>query len=266
MGQVPAFVRWSIRIYAVLVVLFLFFPVMIVVPLSFSGDRFLTFPPTSFSLRWYQNYFNDPTWMTVTFRSLRIGFFSSLLASVAGLMLAIWLTRSRGFLPRLFQVIAVAPAVIPNVLIALGFFIILVFFRMTGSEIALIAAHAVLGLPFVVVIVGRALADLDPTLERAARIFGAGPIRAFLQGSLPAILPSVFSAALFAFITSFDELIIALFASGRNVTLPVRLWTELRFEIDPTVSAVSVVLITLTTLGMCLAEWLRRRQARGSSL
>jgi len=248
------------RAYAILLIAFLMFPVLVVLPLSFSGDRFLTFPPSSLSLRWYAKYFNDPSWLDASLRSIRIGLAASLIATTAGTMLSVWLNRSRGWFRPLMQGVALAPAIIPNVLIALGVFIVLVYLSYTDSELALVAAHATLGLPFVILIVGSALADIDPTLERAARVLGAGPVRAFMSGTWPSILPAVVSAALFAFFTSFDELIVALFTMGGSPTLPVRMWAELRFEIDPTMSAVSIVLISVTTLGMGLAEILRRRQ------
>jgi putative spermidine/putrescine transport system permease protein len=177
-------------------------------------------------------------------------------------MLAVWATRTRGALPVILRGVSLAPAILPNVLIALGFFIVCVFAGITDNELVLIAAHATLGLPFVVLITAAALADTDPTLERAARVLGAGPLRAFATGTLPSILPAIASAALFAFFISFDELIVALFTMGGKLTLPVRMWTELQFEIDPTISAVSILLILLTTAGMGLAEMLRRRVGR----
>ena len=250
------------RSYAIALIAFLVFPILVVLPLSFSGDRFLTFPPTSLSLRWYENYFNDRSWLDASIRSVRIGIAASLLSTVSGTLMAVWLSRRRGWFVPAIQDIALSPAIIPNVLIALGVFLVVLVARQTNSELALIAAHAMLGLPFVVLITGSALADLDPTLERTARVMGAGPVRAFLAGTWPSILPAVVSSALFAFFTSFDELIVALFTMSGSPTLPVRMWTELRFEIDPTMSAVSMVLIAVTTLGMGAAEYLRRRKQK----
>jgi putative spermidine/putrescine transport system permease protein len=243
-------------------VLFLFFPVIIVAPMSFSGDRFLTFPPQSWGLTWYRAYFGDPVWMAATMRSLRIAAVASLIGTIAGTAAVVGLGRlaqaPRGALSGLF----LAPAIVPNVIIALGLFILTLRIGSGQGEWVLVLAHATLALPFVIMIVGAAWRQTDPALERAARVCGAGPLRAFVTGTLPSIMPAVVAAAIFAFFVSFDELTVALFVMGGAETLPVRLWNDLRFEINPTVAAVSTFFVVMTTAAMGLAEMLRRRAVR----
>lgn len=245
-----------------LAVLLLFFPILIVAPMSFSADRFLGFPPQTFGLRWYEAYFSDPVWMAATWRSLRIGLFASAVSTVAGTLSVIGLDRLsprwRVGLTGLF----VAPAIVPNVIIALGIFILALRLGVTDSETTLVFAHAALGLPFVVMIVGASYRQIDPTLERAARVFGAGPIRAFWSATLPSLAPAMMAAAIFAFFISFDELVVALFLMGSAETLPVRIWNDLRFEINPTIAAISTFFVIVTTMAMLVAELLRSRASR----
>lgn len=253
-----------LRFYTAAVVLFLFFPIFIIVPLSFSADRFLSFPPSGYGLRWYRSYLDDPTWLAATWRSVSVGVMASSLATLNGVVFVVWLQRFAGRRWRWLKTVVMAPAIVPNILFAVGLFMVTVYLGLTDSEAALVGAHAILGLPFVVLILSASLKEVDGGLERAARIFGAGPIRGFVVGTLPSLLPAVVSAWLFAFFTSFDELVVALFTMGGSVTLPVRIWTDLQFEINPTVSAVSVILIVVTVLGMSAAEWLRRRTGRAT--
>ncbi len=245
-----------------LAVLFLFFPILIVVPMSFSGDRFLGFPPKSWGLVWYQTYFSDPVWLAATWRSLRIACMASLIATLAGTASVIGLSKLSKAWRAGVTGLLLAPAIVPNVIVALGVFILALRFGSTDSEITLVFAHAAIGLPFVVMIVGAAYRQTDPMLEKAARIFGAGPFRAFWTGTMPPLAPAVFAAFIFAFFVSFDELVIALFLMGGSETLPVRIWNDLRFEINPTIAAISTVFVVITTLAMGLAEFLRIRATR----
>ena len=245
-----------------LAVLFLFFPILIVVPMSFSGDRFLGFPPKSWGLVWYQTYFSDPVWLAATWRSLRIACMASLIATLTGTASVIGLSKLSKAWRAGVTGLLLAPAIVPNVIVALGVFILALRFGSTDSEITLVFAHAAIGLPFVVMIVGAAYRQTDPMLEKAARIFGAGPFRAFWTGTMPPLAPAVFAAFIFGFFVSFDELVIALFLMGGSETLPVRIWNDLRFEINPTIAAISTVFVVITTLAMGLAEFLRIRATR----
>ncbi len=248
--------------YTVAAIVFLFFPILIVIPMSFSGERFLGFPPKTLGLRWYINYFSDANWIELTLRSLRVGLGSSILASVMGTLTALALARSQIPFKKAITALFAAPVVVPTVIIALGVFIFAVRSRINDSELTLIAAHATIALPFVVMIVGAAARQVDPTYEKAARVLGAGPVKAFYYTTFRALMPAVISAAIFSFFVSFDELIIALFVMSENHTLPIRIWSDLRFELDPTIAAISTLLIVFTTAAMIVADRLRRRSAR----
>lgn len=243
-------------------VLFLFFPILIVAPMSFSGDRFLGFPPKSWGLIWYEAYFSDPVWLAATWRSLRVAAVSALIATLAGTAAVVGLSRFSSRWRAGFTGLMLAPAIVPNVIVALGIFMLALRFGSTDSEVTLIFAHAAVGLPFVVMIVGAAYRQTDPTLEKAARVFGAGPLRAFWTATVPPLVPAIAAAFIFAFFVSFDELVIALFLMGGSETLPVRIWNDLRFEINPTIAAISTFFVIVTALAMGLAEFLRARATR----
>ena len=250
-----------LSVFYALIVVFLFFPILIVVPISFSNGRFLSFPPEEFGLRWYLAYFTDPVWMSATFRSFRVALGASLLATVIGTLSVVGLGRRRTKAGGVLTAVFIAPAIVPNIIVALGVFIFAIRLGVSDNEITLICAHAAIGLPFVVLMVGAAYRQIDPTLERAARIMGAGPVRAFFAATLPPLLPAILAAGIFAFFISFDELIIALFVMSGAETLPMRIWNDLRFEINPTIAAISVFFVVVTTIAMSCAEMLRRRAA-----
>lgn len=243
-------------------VLFLFFPILIVAPMSFSGDRFLGFPPKSWGLVWYEAYFSDPVWLAATWRSLRVAALAALIATLAGTASVVGLARLSKRARAGVTGLLLAPAIVPNVIVALGVFMLALRFGTTDSEATLVLAHAAIGLPFVVMIVGAAYRQTDPLLEKAARVFGAGPLRAFWTATVPPLAPAVVAAFIFAFFVSFDELVIALFLMGGSETLPVRIWNDLRFEINPTIAAISTFFVVVTALAMGLAEFLRARANR----
>lgn len=251
--------NWLLAVFYIFVVVFLFFPILIVVPISFSNGRFMSFPPEELGLRWYREYFGDPVWMSATLRSLRVALGASLLSTIIGTLVVVGMGQKRDRLSSALTAIFTAPAIIPNVIIALGIFILAIRLGASDNEFTLIAAHAAIGLPFVVLVVGSAYRQIDPTLERAARIMGAGPLQAFFAATVPALAPAIVSAAIFAFFVSFDELIISLFLMSSAETLPMRIWNDLRFEINPTIAAISVLFVLITTLAMSVAELLRRR-------
>ncbi len=256
--------RVLLTAYFAVVVLYLFFPILIVAPMSFSDDRFLGFPPESWGLRWYEAYFSDPVWIDATVRSLRVAAVASTLATVLGGLAVVGLERWRTRWRTALTVLFAAPAIVPNVIIALGVFVVAIRLGINDQELTLAAAHGALALPFAVMIIGAAYRQIDPTLERAARVLGAGPVRAFVSATLPSLMPAVVSAFIFSFFVSFDELIVALFVMGGSETLPVRIWNDLRFELNPTIAAISIFFVAITTVAMTLAELLRRRGANQS--
>ena len=240
-------------------IVYLLFPILIVVPISFSNNDFLQFPPGNFGIRWYETYFNDAAWIAATLLSFRVAILASLLATLVGTLAVVALERGRSRLKPATTWLLASPIFTPHIFIALGIFAFAVRLGLDDSATMLVAAHATIALPFVILIVGAAHRQLDPNYERAARVLGAGPFRAFLTGSFPGLLPSIVAAAIFSFFVSFDELIIAEFLLSGQQTLPMRIWADLRLEMRPTVAAISSILIVVTTIGMGTAEYLRRR-------
>jgi putative spermidine/putrescine transport system permease protein len=251
--------RWLPMAYLGIVFAYLLFPLLVVVPLSFGDEDLLRFPPRAWSLRWYDAYFGDPQWMRATALSFQVAISASLLATLCGTMAALALERRRVPAAGAVRMLITAPMIVPHIFLAVGVFVLAVRFGVAGSVVTLVCAHATIALPFVVLMVGAALRQIDPTLERAARVLGASPFRAFLTATLPGLLPAIVAAAIFSFFVSFDELIIAEFLMQGRETLPMRIWADLKLQLNPTVSAVSSLLIVVTLLALGVAEWLRRR-------
>jgi putative spermidine/putrescine transport system permease protein len=238
---------------------FLVLPLLVVVPISFSAAKYLTFPPPGWSAQWYERYFGSREWMSATLRSVEVAALTTLAATVVGTAAALALRRSfRG--KALVSLIVVAPMVVPVIIVAIGIYGLYARLQMVGTLAGLVLAHTVLALPFVVVVVTATLRGFDETLELAAHNLGANRWQTFRLVTLPLIRPGVVSGALLAFITSFDEVVVAIFVSGaRNPTLPKQMWDGIRTEIDPTVAAVSTLLIAVTTTVLAAITLVRRR-------
>lgn len=242
-----------------LVVGFLVLPLLMLFPISLSPTQFLRFPPEGLSLRWYQGFFGDRSWVDATWLSLKVGAAATILSLLLGTAAALAIVRGRFRGRQLLYALMIAPLIVPTVILALGLFIVFAKARLLENFAALVLAHTVIAMPYVVLIVAAALRNIDPTIERAARVMGAGPLAAFRHVTLPAIAPALFVSGLFAFFASFDELVITHFVSGAMETLPLRIWNDLHLRLDPTVAAVACMLILLSVLGMGIAEAMRRR-------
>jgi putative spermidine/putrescine transport system permease protein len=255
--------RWALTVFTGLVFLYLVFPILVVIPLSFSSGTYLSFPPPSFGFRWYENFFGRADWLSAAGLSLWIGAAVMALATVLGTPAAIALVRSRFPGKDMLVGFIISPLIAPVIIVAIGIYFFYARLGLVGNPFALVIAHTCLAVPFVVINVSAALQGFDERLEHAAMNLGATPWRTFWQVTFPIIRPGVFAGALFAFISSFDELVVALFISGSTaVTLPRKMWESIRFEIDPTIAAVSTILVVLTALIFLSAELLRRRAER----
>jgi putative spermidine/putrescine transport system permease protein len=245
------------------VLLYLIFPVFIVAPVSFSSAKYLQFPPPGWSLQWYQNYFDRPGWVPSTLLSIRVAVAVAILATVLGTAASLALVRGRFPGRDAVNSFIVSPLVVPGIIVAIGIYFVYAQAKLVGNPLGLVFAHTALALPFVVTNVSATLHGFDERLEFAAMNLGANRWQTFRRVTLPIIRPGVFAGALFAFITSFDELIVALFISGSGaVTLPRKMWDSLRQEIDPTIAAVSTVLIAVSVVILFTAELLRQRSER----
>jgi len=241
--------RSRIWLYAFvgLALFFLILPILIIIPMSFSGSRFLDFPPQSWSLRWYRLYFTTPQWIDATWVSFRIAVMTCLIATPAGVAAAYAIHSSSTRLFRQIQAVLFLPLMVPHIIVAIGLFFVLARLNLVTSMFGLIAANVMLALPLVIVTTLSGLRHFDMNQERVARSLGYNRFWAFVLVTLPQIRGSVVSGALFAFVTALDEVIIALFISGgTNTTLTKIMFTALRDEIDPTIAAVSSMLILIS--------------------
>jgi putative spermidine/putrescine transport system permease protein len=244
-----------------LTVFYLLAPTLVIVPMSFTEASIMSFPPEGFSFRWYERMLTRPEWSTGLRNSAMVAILTAVLATFLGTLAALGMTRGRFPGRSLLNALALSPLVVPVVIIAIGMFSLYVQWRISGSLPGLVLAHTALALPFVVVNVATSLRTMDRNLELAAANLGATPARSFQRVTLPIILPGVLAGAIFAFITSWDEVVVAIFlTSARFRTLPVEMWEQVRQVVDPTVAAVATTLLVVTT-GLLLLLVVVRRQA-----
>lgn len=241
--------RLALGVFVALVLAYLMIPVLIIVPMSFSGTRFLTFPPPSWSLRWYLEYFGSRNWMQATQVSLIVGVATVLIATPMGVAAAYAIVHSRLRLMRAVHLLLMLPLMVPIIIVAVGIFFVYVKLGLIATIPGLVLANVMLGLPYVVTSVVAGLRGFDPTQEMVARSLGMNRLRSFLAVTLPQIRPSVLAGAVFAFISAIDETIVGLFVSGGQYQpLTKRMFTALRDEIDPTIAAISTLMTAVSFL------------------
>ncbi|KAA5614776.1 ABC transporter permease [Rhodovastum atsumiense] len=242
---------------------FLMAPVLAVLPLSFSSGSYLVYPLPGFSLRWYEDFLTSARWMTALRNSMIVGVSATALAMLLGTLAALGLAQWRSRFKPLVLALVLSPMVVPVVITAVGLYFFFAPFGLTNSYAGLILAHTALAVPFVVVTVSATLQGFDQTLARAAASLGASPLVTFRRVILPLILPGLASGALFAFATSFDEVVVVLFMAGpEQRTLPREMFSGIRENISPTITAAAAIL-TLFSVGLLAAvELLRRRGER----
>ena len=252
---------WAFRIFCGLVLLFLILPILVIVPLSFSDSSFLTYPITGYSLQWYREIFTaGGPWMESLTNSLIIAPFATLLAMILGTLAAVGLNQAHFPGKGLLMALILSPMIVPLIIVAVGMYFFFANIGLLNSYTGLILAHAVLGVPFVVITVNATLQGFDYNQMRAGASLGASPTRTFFDIVLPQILPGVISGGLFAFATSFDEVVVALFlASPTERTLPMQMFSGIRENISPAIAALATLLIIMSVLLLLVMEWLRRR-------
>jgi putative spermidine/putrescine transport system permease protein len=242
---------------------FLILPILIIVPLSFSSGTFLTFPLPGLSLRWYQELFTSAPWQLSLRNSLIVASATTALATFLGTLAALGLTRARLPGQTLLMGLIVSPMVVPLVIVAVGVYFAYAPFGLTSSLLGLTLAHTALAAPFVVITVSATLQGFDPNQARAGASLGASPVVVFRRIILPLILPGVISGALFAFVTSFDEVVVALFVTGpAERTLPRQMFNGIRENISPVIAAAASFVILVSILLLTVLELLRRRNER----
>lgn len=243
-----------------LVMAFLVIPCILVMPMSFSDSQYLEFPPRSLSLRWYEAFFTSPEWIQSAVVSLKVAGLTTVLATVLGTLASYGLYKATSLFTPLTRGLLMLPMMIPLIFVAIGVFFVYARFGLNNTITGLVLAHTTLAIPFVMIAVGNGLKSFDPNLERAARSLGASPVTAFLTVTLPQIRISVFSGMLFAFVTSFDEVVVSLFvSSGANSTLTKRMFANIRDQVDPTVAAISSMLVALSIVVLIAAQFVKRQ-------
>jgi putative spermidine/putrescine transport system permease protein len=247
--------RIAFAVFCTLVLLYLILPVLIIVPMSFSGARFLTFPPPSLSLRWYQEYVGNPAWMQATRVTLTVAGLTVLIATPVGVAAAYAIANSSLRIMRLVHLTLMLPLVVPIIIIAVGIFFVFARVGLIATMSGLVLANVMLGLPYVITSVVAGLQSFDATQEMVARSLGMNRFRSFLVVTLPQIKTSVLTGAIFAFISALDETVVGLFISGGQYQpLTKRMFTSLRDEIDPTIAAISTLMTAASFILVLLAS------------
>jgi putative spermidine/putrescine transport system permease protein len=254
-----------LRIVGFVVGVWLVAPMLVVIPMSFTGQASFVFPPPSWSTRWYVNLFSNPVWTDALKNSFEIAVLVTVCATILGTAAAFGMDRGRIPGKSLVSAVLVAPMIMPIVVLAIGVYALFLRWHLVGTIPGFVAAHTALAVPFVFITVSASLQTFDRQLEAAAASLGASPWSTFWRVTLPLILPGVLTGALFAFNTSFDELVVAIFlVSPTTVTLPVQIYESVTRNIDPTVAAASSVLLAFTTtllvIGLTIA-WRRSKRA-----
>ena len=261
------FWHYGLRTIVGLVLFFLIFPILVTVPLSFNIEPFFTFTegmlkldPEAYSTKWYVEFFTDHKWNIALKNSFYFAIMSTILATILGTVAAIGLASDRMPYKSLITAILISPMIVPLVIIAAGMYFFYSVIGIAGTDFGIIVAHAMLGTPFVVITVTATLAGFDKSLLRASSSLGANPITTFLQVTFPLIRPGVISGALFAFVTSFDEVVLIIFlADPDQRTIPRQMFSGLREQINPTILAAASLLILISILLLFTIELLRRR-------
>jgi putative spermidine/putrescine transport system permease protein len=254
---------WAFVAYCAVVLLFLVAPLVAIVPLSFNSGGYLTYPMEGLSTRWYEEFFASAPWRLSIRNTFVVGASAALIATVLGTMAA--LGMARGTFPGrgLVMALIISPMILPFVITALGMFFFFSRFGLTNSLPGLALAHAVLGVPFVVITVSATLQGFDRNLPRAAAALGARPLYAFRRVTLPVISPGVIVGALFAFAISFDEVVVAVFLVGPGQrTLPRQMFSGIRENLDPTLAAAATFMMLVSIVLLIAVELLRRRSER----
>jgi putative spermidine/putrescine transport system permease protein len=249
-----------------IVLAFLIVPVLAIIPLSFNSGSYFSYPMAGYSLRWYERALFDPDWQRAFLNSLGIGAMATLVATVLGTLAALGLSRSNFPWRSVIMPLLISPMIIPVVVVAVGFYLVFAPLGLTNSYAGVVLAHAALGTPFVVITVTASLLSFDPNLLRAATGLGATPWTAFRRVTLPLVSPGVATGAIFAFATSFDEVVVILFIGGpAQRTVPRQMWNGIREAIDPSILAIATLLTVFAIALFGTINWLRGRAAAQSS-
>lgn len=258
---------FTLRGLNALVLLFLMVPVLAIIPLSLSDSTFLAYPMQGLSLRWYQNLIGSEEWLRAARNSFIVAPLATLLATVLGTLAAVGLNKADFPGKGVLMAVLIAPMVVPVVVVGVGVYLLFAQIGLTDTYTGLVLVHAALGAPFVVTTVSATLQGFNHNLVRASLSMGAPPLTTFFRVTLPVIAPGLISGALFAFATSFDEVVITKFLAGPGqATLPHQMFTGIRENISPTIAALATILIVFSTCLLLTLEWLRGRNKAAAKI
>ncbi|MGE0717007.1 MAG: ABC transporter permease [Alphaproteobacteria bacterium] len=258
--------EWAFRAVCTLVLVFLMFPTVLIVPMSFSPTSFLDFPPRGFSLQWYRAYLDDPAWIDATLFSLQIAAATTVASSIVGTMGAVALVRGRLPGRETIEALLLAPLIVPHIIVAIAVYAQFAPLGLTGTFAGFVLIHTALAVPYVVVVVSAALRRMPPSLEMAGLNLGASRLRCFAEITLPLIAPAVAAGAVFAFLASFDETVVSFFISGvEHKTVTRKLMEDIEFNLSPVIAAASTIFVVSTVLLMWMADLTRRRGRRATA-
>ncbi|MEC9342949.1 MAG: ABC transporter permease [Pseudomonadota bacterium] len=261
---------YTFRVICTLIFIFLIFPILVIIPLSFNAEDFFTFTkemlafnPEGYSLKHYRDFFTNPDWQQALWNSVRIAPMATFLSTAFGTLAAIGLSQREVPFRSVIMAILISPMIVPLIISAAGMYFFYSRIGMQGTYWGVVLAHAALGTPFVIITVTATLVGFDRSLVRASANLGANPVVTFFKVQMPLILPGVISGALFAFITSFDEVVVVIFVgSASQKTLPWQMFIGLREQISPTILALASLLVAVSVILLATLELIRRRNER----
>lgn len=255
--------RWILLAICTLMALFLLLPILFIIALSFGSSRWLIFPPPEWTFRWYGELFADPRWLGAAWTSARIALIVMVLSVAFGFLASLALVRGKFRGRAALRAFFLTPMILPVVIIAVALYATFLRLGLNGTLVGFVIAHLIVALPFSVITISGALETFDPAIEDAAILCGASPWEARFRVTVPAISHGLFSAAIFSFLISWDEVVLAIFmASPTLQTLPVRVWTTLRQDLTPVIAAASTLLVLLTVVLMIAAALIRKGKSR----
>lgn len=252
--------QWLVTAIVAMVMVMMILPNAVIIPASFGGEDYIIFPPRSLSTKWYEAFVELPAWRNATANSLIVAVCTAIAATILGTLAALGIVRKAARWRSLWMSFFLLPTIVPTIITGVALYGVLSQTGLRGGLFGIVLGHTIIAVPFVVINVVAALQRMDVRLEHGARSLGASPWRAFYHVTLPIIWPGIAAGAVFAFLTSFSEIVLALFlTSGGTTTLPVQMWSGIRFEINPTVAAASSLFVVVSCIMLLVIGMLRRK-------
>jgi len=255
--------RLLLAAFTMIVLIFIVAPIIVLTIVSFSSTNILQFPPPELSFRWYESYLGDTTWRAATVRSIIVALLTAFFSFLIGFPAAIGIVRSNFKGKNLIRVFTLTPLAFPKIIIAIGLYFLYVKAHIVGTMVGLVIGHTLIALPFTILVLTAGLQGIDERLEWAAQNLGATQFQTFTKITIPMLWPSIVASLIFCFIESFDDIILSMFLSSvSKPTLPVQIWISVQQWMDPTIAAVSVILLLITIVGLLLISLVNKQMQK----